>query len=115
MTLAKTDMDIAGHYVRTLVPERLHHIYAEIREEYELTVRELEALLAEDDLLDTQPVLQRTLRIRDQYLKPIHYLQVALLARVRADAASGKEQSADEQRALLTTINGISAGMKNTG
>ncbi|MGJ9510002.1 phosphoenolpyruvate carboxylase [Actinotignum sp. GS-2025b] len=120
MTLAKTDMDIAGHYVRTLVPERLHHIYAEIREEYELTVRELEALLAEDDLLDTQPVLQRTLRIRDQYLKPIHYLQVALLARVRANAAavdglSGKEQSADEQRALLTTINGISAGMKNTG
>ncbi|MDY5126650.1 phosphoenolpyruvate carboxylase [Actinotignum sp. GS-2025f] len=115
MTLAKTDMDIAGHYVRTLVPERLHHIYAEIREEYELTVRELEALLAEDDLLDTQPVLQRTLRIRDQYLKPIHYLQVALLARVRADAASGKEQSAGEQRALLTTINGISAGMKNTG
>ncbi|MDK6906797.1 phosphoenolpyruvate carboxylase [Actinotignum timonense] len=120
MTLAKTDMDIAGHYVRTLVPERLHHIYAEIREEYELTVRELEALLAEDDLLDTQPVLQRTLRIRDQYLKPIHYLQVALLARVRADAGSadglsGKEQSADEQRALLTTINGISAGMKNTG
>ena len=120
MTLAKTDMDIAGHYVRTLVPERLHHIYAEIREEYELTVRELEALLAEDDLLDTQPVLQRTLRIRDQYLKPIHYLQVALLARVRADAGSadglsGKAQSADEQRALLTTINGISAGMKNTG
>ncbi|MGJ9494224.1 phosphoenolpyruvate carboxylase [Actinotignum sp. GS-2025a] len=120
MTLAKTDMDIAGHYVRTLVPERLHHIYAEIREEYELTVRELEALLAEDDLLDTQPVLQRTLRIRDQYLKPIHYLQVALLARVRADAAAadgvaGKAQSADEQRALLTTINGISAGMKNTG
>ncbi|WP_087070790.1 phosphoenolpyruvate carboxylase [Actinotignum timonense] len=120
MTLAKTDMDIAGHYVRTLVPERLHHIYAEIREEYELTVRELEALLAEDDLLDTQPVLQRTLRIRDQYLKPIHYLQVALLARVRANAAavdglSGKAQSADEQRALLTTINGISAGMKNTG
>ncbi|AIE82275.1 phosphoenolpyruvate carboxylase [Actinotignum schaalii] len=120
MTLAKTDMDIAGHYVRTLVPERLHHIYAEIREEYELTVRELEALLAEDDLLDTQPVLQRTLRIRDQYLKPIHYLQVALLARVRADAAAAdggaaKAQSADEQRALLTTINGISAGMKNTG
>ncbi|MGJ9516279.1 phosphoenolpyruvate carboxylase [Actinotignum sp. GS-2025b] len=120
MTLAKTDMDIAGHYVRTLVPERLHHIYAEIREEYELTVRELEALLAEDDLLDTQPVLQRTLRIRDQYLKPMHYLQVALLARVRADAAAadggaGKAQSADEQRALLTTINGISAGMKNTG
>ncbi|MGJ9505715.1 phosphoenolpyruvate carboxylase [Actinotignum sp. GS-2025c] len=120
MTLAKTDMDIAGHYVRTLVPERLHHIYAEIREEYELTVRELEALLAEDDLLDTQPVLQRTLRIRDQYLKPTHYLQVALLARVRADAAAadggaGKAQSADEQRALLTTINGISAGMKNTG
>ncbi|MDY5154537.1 phosphoenolpyruvate carboxylase [Actinotignum urinale] len=116
MTLAKTDIEIAGFYVESLVPEELHHIYDLIREEYELTLQEVERLVSESNLLDKQPVLQRTLRIRDLYLKPIHYMQVAMLARVReAEAEGDVEQVAGLQRALLTTINGIAAGMKNTG
>ena len=115
MTLVKTDLEIAGHYVERLVPDGLQAPFEDIRAEYELTMEELLTLRGERELLDTDPVLQRTLRVRDDYLAPLHYLQVALTERRRADQAAGREPDPDLARALLLTVNGIAAGLRNTG
>jgi phosphoenolpyruvate carboxylase len=115
MTLVKTDLEIAAHYVERLVPGELRGPFDDIRAEHDLTLGELLLLRGESELLDTDPVLQRTLHVRDDYLAPLHYLQVALTERRRADTEAGREPDPDLARALLLTVNGIAAGLRNTG
>ncbi len=110
MTLTKTDLAIARRYVETLVDPSLHHIFDVIRDEYSRTLLEIRRLTGRE-LLDSSPLLQRTLAVRDYYLDPLNYLQVALLERTRSERGNDPLL----QRALLLTVNGVAAGMRNTG
>lgn len=110
MTLFKTDLDISESYVKELVDPAHRHVFEVIRSEYETTIDEVLALRGTSALLEDSPVLRRTLEVRDIYLDPINYLQVSLLARSRRG-----EESTDLDRAMLLTVNGIAAGMRNTG
>ena len=115
MTLAKTDLDVAELYVRTLVPAHLHGFLAEIRQEFDLTIREILLLTRHDRLLGGNPSLARTLEVRDTYLLPLHVLQVSLLERVRLARAAGEQPDEALSRALSVTVNGIATGLRNTG
>jgi phosphoenolpyruvate carboxylase len=115
MTLVKTDLDLAGHYVQTLVPSHLRYLYDVIRAEHDLTVTEILGVTRQGSLLATNPLLERTLRVRDDYLAPLHLVQVALTQRWRADLDAGRLPDPAVARALLLTVNGIAAGLRNTG
>jgi phosphoenolpyruvate carboxylase len=111
MTLAKTDLRVARHYVDTLVAPEHRHLLDTIEHELAVTKEHLDWVTQGRGPLQDHPVLLRTLAVRDRYLYPLHALQVELLARTR------QKEEADPltSRALLLTINGIAAGLRNTG
>ncbi|WP_374216174.1 phosphoenolpyruvate carboxylase [Frankia sp. R82] len=121
MTLAKSDLTIAERYVTTLASEPTAAgepgttgaaIFEAIRTEHARTLREVLAVTGQRELLENAPTLRHTLEVRDAYLAPLHALQISLLARSRA---AGPDADPHLRRALLLTINGIAAGLRNTG
>src|SRR5260370_25786941 len=85
MTLSKADMHIAHHYSLLVDDEALRQrLSTNIAEEYKRTQRMLLQIVGGKALLDTSPVLQRSIRLRNPYVDPLSYFQVALLPRLRA-------------------------------
>ena len=111
MTVAKTDLKTAAGYVDALVEPKLRHLFTDIETELELTRSEILRITGKKEILGDQEILARTLQIRDAYLAPLHLLQISLLSQVR----SGGEIDPLVERALLLTINGVAAGLRNTG
>ena len=121
MALAKADPAIAAHYDRYLVVEEdLQALGSELRERLSRAIRTVLEITGHAFLLEENPVLRRSIDVRNPYVDPINVLQVELLRRLRAVSLpdEGQEES-DEvvllRRALLVTINGVAAGMRNTG
>ncbi len=112
MTLAKTDLELASLYVERLGAPEHARLFGVIRAEYQLTVSEVLRITGEGELLGANPLLARSLEIRDAYLTPLHYLQVELTERWRAAGGQADQHAA---RGLLLTVNGIAAGLRNTG
>ena len=105
MTLAKSSIEIAEGYLELVGDDRL---WEPIRAEHERTTAAVLEITESQELLDRQPVLQRSIRLRNPYVDPLNALQVDLLRRFR----SGDEQA---RRPLLRTIAGIAAALRNTG
>ena len=113
MVLSKVDLGVASRYVDRLVDPGLRHLFGAICVEYDRTVSELLRVTGQSSLLERQPALRETLAVRDLYLDPISHLQVNLLERWRD--GGDPDQDARLRRGLLITINGIAAGLRNTG
>ena len=111
MVYCKADAKLSRYYDERLVPEEFQHLGESLRtmlaEATDITVQ-----LKGKDLLDDQPRVKQAVALRDPYTDPLHFLQVELLQRSRHEPESVNE---DLDRALMVTITGIAAGMRNTG
>ena len=111
MALAKADLGIASLYA-SLVPEAdvRERVFSKIKAEFERTLNAVLAVTGQRELLETNQVLARSIRLRNPYVDPMSLIQVDLLRRKRAG-----EDTDEVNRAIAGTINGISAGLRNTG
>ena len=111
MVLAKTDLGIAIRYT-DLVPDRQlsERIFAIIRSEWQRTVDMLRAITGASAFLEDNPALARSIRNRFPYLDPLNHLQIDLLRRYRAGQTDERTK-----RAIHLTINGLAAGLRNSG
>ena len=110
MALAKSDLEIGRHYSE-LAPEPSRPVFDLIETELRLVRSSILSIKEQDDLLDGEPTLQRSIRLRNPYVDPMSLLQVDLLKRWRA----GDRQDESLLESLLVTVNGIARGIQNTG
>lgn len=115
MVLAKADLRIASYYEQTLVEDdKLKALGASLRERLTGCIERLLELKEQQDLLEGEPVFAHSMKVRNPYTDPLHYLQAELLRRDRESEDKGEVPEMVE-RALKVTMAGIAAGMRNTG
>jgi phosphoenolpyruvate carboxylase len=111
MVLAKSDLALASRYAELVTDARLRkRIFATIEAEWHRTVEALQLVTGEKQRLATNPALQRSIRHRFPYIDPLHHLQVELVRRYREGKLDDRAR-----RGIHISINGIAAGLRNTG
>jgi phosphoenolpyruvate carboxylase len=114
--IAKADFSIARLYSDLVEDKALRdRVYATLHAEFELTQRMVLAVLGQSTLLQNNAVLDHSIRLRNPYVDPMSLIQVELLRRKRSAVHSGHPINPELDRAITATINGISAGLRNTG
>jgi phosphoenolpyruvate carboxylase len=111
MALGKADLATARLYSSLVEDEALRkRVFEMIEAEFHRTVHAVLAVTQQTELLETNPVLARSIKLRNPYVDPMHLIQIDMLRRKRAG-----EDTAEVNRAIAATISGISAGLRNTG
>ena len=116
MVLSKTDLALASRYA-SLVPDRKlrHSIFARIAAEHEKTLEALWMITGSRERLANNPTLARSIKNRIPYLDPLNHLQVELIKRHRSQNDQGREPDIRVHRGIHLSINGVAAGLRNTG
>ncbi|MGH7446859.1 MAG: phosphoenolpyruvate carboxylase, partial [Longimicrobiales bacterium] len=110
MVLAKADARIAAQYDRQLVPPALQPLGAELRQRLERAVQVILRVTGHHLLVEENPVLRRSIDVRNPYVDPINLVQIELIRRLRQGDGDTRLR-----HALMVTVNGIAAGLRNTG
>jgi phosphoenolpyruvate carboxylase len=111
MVLAKSDIAIASRYADLVAEARLREaIFPRLKGEWQASIEALLAITGRKALLEDNPLLARSIRNRFPYIDPLNHLQIELLQRYRAG-----RQDERLKRNILLTINGIAAGLRNSG
>lgn len=115
MAIAKADLTIAREYAGMCKEESYRaRIFGMIEDEFNLTRDLVLQISGQQEILDNVPVIQESVRLRNPYVDPLSYLQVQLLSELRDIREEGSDD-AELLREVLLTINGIAAGLRNTG
>jgi phosphoenolpyruvate carboxylase len=115
LTLCKADMSIARVYASLVEDEALRErIWKRLSDEFHLTEKTMMAVTGQADLLENEPVLAKSIKLRNPYVDPLNYLQVEMIKRRRVRRLNKMDR--EGIRAVLElTVNGIAGGLKNTG
>jgi phosphoenolpyruvate carboxylase len=116
MSLLKADMGIAALY-SALVPDQVmaERIFAQIHAEYERTRDAILAISGHQALMDADPIIQRSVHLRNPYVDPLNYIQIEMLRRLRVLPDPDSPAAERVREVIVLTINGIAAGLRNTG
>jgi phosphoenolpyruvate carboxylase len=115
LALSKADLHIAKEYAKMVKDSTVEQrIFGLIENEYELTSDLILKITGQSEILDNVPIIQESIRLRNPYVDPLSYMQVQLLSELRSIRES-EEDDPMILREVLLTINGIAAGMRNTG
>jgi phosphoenolpyruvate carboxylase len=116
MSLLKADMGIASLYV-DLVPDKElgNEMFRAIRSEYDRTRDVVLSISGHANLLEAEPITQHAVQLRNPYVDPLNYIQVEMLRRIRALPDQEGDEAQSIREVISITINGIAAGLRNTG
>jgi phosphoenolpyruvate carboxylase len=115
MVLAKSDLALATRYAELVEDKRLRtKVFSAIEAEWHRTTEALALITGEEQRLVNNAALQRSIRHRFPYIDPLHHLQVELVRRYRA-GENQADRDEKVRRGIHISINGIAAGLRNTG
>jgi phosphoenolpyruvate carboxylase len=115
MILAKGDFTISKEYASLVEPKELgQRIYGNLKSQFDTTQEMILLITDQKEILENNEMLRRSIQLRNPYIDPLSYIQIELLRRLHAKGLSESDQN-DLEQAIFLSINGIAAGLRNTG